>query len=85
MPGHATPPSAHTTLLMLRDLAAAAGVSTKTLQREIRAGQLLAVRVGNQVRVRLSDWQAYLEARRIAPGGTARANARIRLAQRVRT
>jgi excisionase family DNA binding protein len=56
-------------LLSPRDLAQQAQVSVTVVRRLIWAGALPAVRVGRLVRVRLADWQAYLEAHRVRGRG----------------
>jgi excisionase family DNA binding protein len=65
-------------LLSPRDLAQHAQVSVTVVRRLIWAGKLPAVRVGRLVRVRLADWQAYLEAHRVRgrgePGAVPTAN-----------
>lgn len=57
------------TLVSVADLASQAGVSVTVVRRLIWSGQLPAVHVGRLVRVRLSDWQAYLEAHRVRGSG----------------
>ncbi len=52
------------------DIAAAAaclGVSVSTVRRLVRAGTLPAFRVGRQLRFRVEELDAYLEASRILP------------------
>ena len=48
-------------LLTVREVAAALRVSTMTVYRLIRAGELRALRVGHSYRIRESDVDAYLE------------------------
>lgn len=52
-------------LLTVRELADQAAVSVTLLRRLIARGDLVAVKVGRLVRVRLSDWRAYLDAHRM--------------------
>jgi excisionase family DNA binding protein len=51
-------------LLCVEELASLAGVSKSTVRRLVKAGELSAVRINRLVRVRISDWQAYLESHR---------------------
>ena len=52
------------TLLAPAELAELAGVSLATIRRLIWSGQLSATRIGRLVRIRLSDWQSYLDQHR---------------------
>lgn len=61
-------------LFTIEELASQAAVSKSSIRREIASGSLVAVRLGRCVRVRLSDWQHYLDANRIV-GGSAPAPA----------
>ena len=47
-------------LLTLNDLAALSRLSIRTLQRQIAAGQLQAVRLGRRVRFRRADVDAWI-------------------------
>lgn len=54
-------------LLTAAEVAAQLRVSTMTIYRLIRAGELPAVRVGRNYRVREEDLAAYLEAQVVDP------------------
>jgi excisionase family DNA binding protein len=56
------------TLLTAAEVADQLRVSTMTIYRLIRSGELAAVRVGRNYRVRQRDLDAYLEARTVGPG-----------------
>jgi excisionase family DNA binding protein len=51
-------------LLTLRDTCAVLGVSMKTLQRRVAAGELPVIRDGRVVRVHPQDLARYVAARR---------------------
>jgi len=55
-------------LLTAREVAGTLRVSTMTVYRLIRRGELPAVRVGRNYRVRASDLEGYLEAQVVEPG-----------------
>jgi excisionase family DNA binding protein len=55
-------------LLTVRDLAHHLGISKWTVYRFVRSGELPAVRVGESIRFRPEDVDAYLETRRVAAG-----------------
>ena len=46
------------------DIANQAGVSTKTVRRLIKSGDLIAHKIGNQWRISDDDWNLYLRTRR---------------------
>ena len=50
-------------LLTVREVAAAMRVSTMTVYRLIKAGEMRAIRVGEHFRIRESDLAAYLNSR----------------------
>jgi excisionase family DNA binding protein len=52
-------------VLTVAETAATLNVCSKTVRREIHAGQLKAIRVGRQIRVRHADFMAYLRSRYI--------------------
>jgi excisionase family DNA binding protein len=54
-------------LLTVAEVAAQLRVSTMTIYRLIRSGELPAVRVGRNYRVRAGDLEAYLEAQVVDP------------------
>jgi excisionase family DNA binding protein len=56
-------------LLTVREVADAMRVSTMTVYRLIRAGQIPAIRVGKHFRIRENDLEVYLEARMVRGGG----------------
>ena len=56
-------------LLTVREVADAIRVSTMTVYRLIRAGDLPAIRVGKHFRIRESDLSAYLDAQTTVGGG----------------
>ena len=56
----ATKPARLPQLLSIRQVADYLGVSTRTIRREIKGGQLPGHRVGRQIRVREVDVAAYL-------------------------
>ena len=56
-------------LLTVREVADAIRVSTMTVYRLIRAGELPAIRVGKHFRIRESDLSAYLDAQTTVGGG----------------
>ena len=55
-------------LLTVREVAGSMRVSTMTVYRLIRAGELPAIRVGKHFRIRSSDLDRYLEARTFGGG-----------------
>lgn len=61
--------SAEHLLLTVREVAAAMRVSTMTVYRLIRDGQLPAIRVGKHFRIRAADVDAFLAARVVNGGG----------------
>lgn len=65
MSGSAKSEANGSALLSVGELAGQASVSRTAIRRLIWSGQLPAVKVGRLVRVRLSDWQAYLDAHRV--------------------
>lgn len=54
-------------LLTVREVAETMRVSTMTVYRLIRAGELPAIRVGKHFRIRVEDLDTYLEERTV-PG-----------------
>lgn len=54
-------------LLTVAEVAAQLRVSTMTIYRLIRSGELPAVRVGRNYRVRADELEAYLEAQVVDP------------------
>jgi excisionase family DNA binding protein len=52
-------------LLTVREVAESMRVSTMTVYRLIKAGDLPAIRVGKHFRIRRRDLTTYLEARRV--------------------
>lgn len=50
-------------LLDLRAIAVAGGVSLRTTRSWVSSGQLRVMRLGRSVRVRVSDWKAFLDRR----------------------
>ena len=52
-------------LFTVEEVASQAALSKTSIRRAISSGELVAVRLGRSVRVRLSDWERYLEAHRI--------------------
>lgn len=56
-------------LLTVREVADAMRVSTMTVYRQIRAGQIPAIRVGKHFRIREADLEEYLEVRMVRGGG----------------
>lgn len=61
--------SADHRLLTVREVATAMRVSTMTVYRLIRDGQLPAIRVGKHFRIRATDVDAFLAARVVNGGG----------------
>jgi excisionase family DNA binding protein len=61
--GEALKPPSNDALLTLRQT----GVSTRTLRAAIAAGDLPAMKVGREFRVRRADLDAWLAARAVAP------------------
>lgn len=58
-------------LVKLKDLAKEADTSYRFLHLEIRRGRLTAIRLSpTALRVRRSDWEAYLNARATMPSRT---------------
>lgn len=53
-------------LLTVREVAAAMRVSNMTVYRLIKAGELHAIRVGRNFRIRESDVDRYFEARAVS-------------------
>ena len=58
-------------LLTVREVAGSMRVSTMTVYRLIRAGDLPAIRVGKHFRIRTLDLEQYLEAAQTSGGGDA--------------
>jgi excisionase family DNA binding protein len=56
-------------LLTVREVAEAMRVSTMTVYRLIKAGELRAIRVGKHFRIRESDLSGYLDAQTVRGGG----------------
>jgi excisionase family DNA binding protein len=56
-------------LLTVREVAEAMRVSTMTVYRLIRSGELPAIRVGKHFRIRESDLNGYLDAQIVHGGG----------------
>jgi excisionase family DNA binding protein len=54
-------------LLTVREVAAAMRVSTMTVYRLIKAGELPAIRVGKHFRIKGGDLTAYLDSRIVGP------------------
>jgi excisionase family DNA binding protein len=54
----------HTVAMTYRDAAARLGVSERTVDRLIAAGELVAVDIGGCARVRLTDLRAYVDGLR---------------------
>lgn len=63
-----TPPTAGSRFLTVAEVAGLMRVSTMTVYRLIRAGELASVRVGRSYRIREDDVDAYL-ARRYTEAG----------------
>jgi excisionase family DNA binding protein len=61
LPGHTLPP-----LLTISQTAEHLQVSTKTIRRWIKAGDLIAHRLGRQWRISHADLQAFIRMRREA-------------------
>ncbi|HEX9889632.1 MAG TPA: helix-turn-helix domain-containing protein [Nitriliruptorales bacterium] len=61
-----------TQLLTAAEVADELRVSTMTVYRLIRSGELSAVRVGRNYRVRRHDLDAYLDAQLVDPADAAR-------------
>jgi excisionase family DNA binding protein len=57
-------------LLTVREVAEAMRVSTMTIYRLIRAGDLPAIRIGKHFRIREADLSGYLDAQTVRGGGT---------------
>ncbi len=66
-------------LLSVEEISSLACVSKTTVRRLVKTGEVPAVRINRLVRVRLSDWTAYLEGHRVVgrplPVPTARPRA----------
>jgi len=60
------PPPTAPLLYSVNDLAHALRVSRALVYRLVRAGELTPVRVGDRLRFRLADVEAYLDRHRIA-------------------
>jgi len=52
-------------MLTVEEAAGLAGFAPVTIARHIRAGRLVAIRLAHQYRIRLSDWEAFLESHRV--------------------
>ena len=57
-------------LLTVREVASVMRVSTMTVYRLIKTGELAAVRVGHNYRIREDDLERYLSARSVQVEGT---------------
>lgn len=64
-------------LLTVREVAEAMRVSTMTVYRMIKAGELPAIRVGKHFRIRRRDLTAYLDARMVGMPNTRMPNTRM--------
>jgi excisionase family DNA binding protein len=60
-------------LLTVAEVAATMRVSNMTIYRLIKSGQLPAIRVGKNFRIRESDMNRYLSDRSVGPPGEKRA------------
>jgi excisionase family DNA binding protein len=56
-----------TRMYTVQEIAGFAGVCTDTIRRQIASGALVAHKVGRNVRISYSDFQAWLEAGRCQP------------------
>jgi excisionase family DNA binding protein len=65
----ATPAPMGPVLLTVREVAAAMRVSSMTVYRLIKGGDLRAIRVGQHFRIRQNDLDAYLDARVVGGDG----------------
>lgn len=54
-------------LLTPQEVADAMRVSTMTVYRLVKSGQIPAIRVGKHLRIRVADLNAYLESRMVTP------------------
>jgi excisionase family DNA binding protein len=63
-------PFASGAFLTVAEVAAAMRVSTMTVYRLIKSGELAAVRVGHHYRIRESDLERYLTARSVQVEGS---------------
>ena len=54
-------------LLTPLEVADAMRVSTMTVYRLVKSGQIPAIRVGKHLRIRVADLNAYLESRMVTP------------------
>jgi excisionase family DNA binding protein len=57
-------------LLTVREVAETMRVSTMTVYRLIKAGELAAIRVGKHFRIRDADLSEYLDAQTVRGGGS---------------
>jgi excisionase family DNA binding protein len=57
-------------LLTPIEVAGVMRVSTMTVYRLVKSGEMPALRVGKHLRIRLSDLNYYLESRIVTPDGT---------------
>ncbi len=52
-------------MLSVEQAAELAGFAPVTIQKHIRAGHLVAIRLAHQYRIRLSDWESFLDTHRV--------------------
>lgn len=59
-------PAAGERLLTVAECAQLGAVAVVSIRRAIRRGELAASRIGHVLRIRLSDWEAFLDSNRVA-------------------
>jgi excisionase family DNA binding protein len=59
-------PAAAERLLTVEECATLGAVAIVTIRRQIKSGALRYVKVGRQFRVRVTDWESYLDSNRTA-------------------
>ena len=58
-------PAAAERLLTVAECAQLGAVAVVSIRRAIRRGELAASRIGHVLRIRLSDWEAFLDSNRV--------------------
>jgi hypothetical protein len=68
MSAGAKAPAAAERLLTVAECAQLGAVAVVSIRRAIRRGELVASHIGHVLRIRLSDWEAFLDSHRVHVG-----------------
>ena len=66
-------------LLTVAECAQLGAVAVVSIRRAIRRGELAASRIGHVLRIRLSDWEAFLDSHRVHVGPVVMRTERTRV------